>query len=53
MINELQAFAYGSYVGVFSVTTSSVTYKEQNDPNFEAAVGSTLAKFEGVGVSKI
>ncbi|RDY60257.1 hypothetical protein DX873_09875 [Flagellimonas nanhaiensis] len=53
LIKELQTFSYGSYVGVFSVATSSVTYKEQNEPNFEAAIGSILTTFEGAGVKNI
>ncbi|WP_262420222.1 BatD family protein [Flagellimonas meishanensis] len=53
LIKELQTFSYGSYVGVFSVATSSVTYKEQSDPNFEAVIGSTLASFESLGLRNI
>lgn len=53
LIKELQAFSYGSYVGVFSVSASSVTYKEESDPNFEAAVGSILAGFEKLGLKNI
>lgn len=53
LVKELQTFAYGSYVGVFSVATSSVTYKEQTDPNFDAAIGSTLGTFETLGVKNI
>lgn len=53
LIKELQTFAYGSYVGVFSVATSSVTYKEQVDPDFDAAVGAILGAFEGYGVRNI
>ncbi|UII81775.1 BatD family protein [Flagellimonas sp. CMM7] len=53
LIQELQTFAYGSYVGIFSVATSSVTYKEQTEPDFEAAIGSTLGTFETLGVKNI
>lgn len=53
LIQELQMFSYGSYVGVFSVATSSVTYKEQNEPNFEAAIGGILGTFESLGVKNI
>ncbi|AWX44324.1 hypothetical protein HME9304_01324 [Flagellimonas maritima] len=53
LIQQLQTFAYGSYVGIFSVATSSVTYKEQNEPNFEAAIGSTLGTFESLGIKNI
>ena len=53
LIKELQTFAYGSYVGIFSVATSSVTYKEQTDPDFEKVVGATLASFENLGLRNI
>nr|WP_299386600.1 BatD family protein [Allomuricauda sp.] len=53
LINEFQTFSYGSYIGVFSVATSSVTYKEKADPNFEAAIGATLASFEQYGLRNI
>ncbi|MBS9463328.1 hypothetical protein KIM67_12995 [Flagellimonas sp. 389] len=53
LIKELQTFSYGSYVGIFSVTTSSITYKEQTDPDFEAAIGATLGTFESLGVKNI
>ncbi len=53
LIKELQSFSYGSYVGIFSVSTSSVTYKEQNEPNFEAVIGATLTNFENLGLKNI
>ncbi|WP_375325769.1 hypothetical protein [Flagellimonas sp. GZD32] len=53
LIKELQSFSYGSYVGIFSVSTSSVTYKEQNEPNFEAVIGATLTNFENLGLNNI
>ncbi|GLU43380.1 hypothetical protein [Allomuricauda sp. NBRC 101325] len=53
LIKELQSFSYGSYVGLFSVSTSSVTYKEQNEPNFEAVIGATLTNFEQLGLKNI
>ncbi|SHG54902.1 BatD family protein [Flagellimonas flava] len=53
LIKELQTFSYGSYVGIFSVATSSVTYKEAAEPNFEAAIGSTLGAFEQYGLKNI
>nr|WP_299071989.1 hypothetical protein [uncultured Allomuricauda sp.] len=53
LIKELQTFSYGSYVGVFSVATSSVTYKEETDPNFDAAITNTLGAFESLGVKNI
>ncbi len=53
LIKELQAFSYGSYVGIFSVSASSVTYKEQNEPNFDGAVGGILSNFEQLGLKNI
>ncbi len=53
LIKELQAFSYGSYVGIFSVSASSITYKEQNDPNFEVVIGSVLSNFEKLGLRNI
>jgi flagellar basal body-associated protein FliL len=53
LIQELQSFSYGSYVGIFSISSSSVTYKEEIDPNFNEAVGSTLANFEKFGLKNI
>ncbi|WP_235855776.1 BatD family protein [Flagellimonas aequoris] len=53
LIKQLQAFSYGSYVGIFSVSTSSVTYKEQSEPNFDAAVSTILSNFEKLGLKNI
>ncbi|WP_240740240.1 BatD family protein [Flagellimonas allohymeniacidonis] len=53
LIKEMQTFTYGSYVGIFSVATNSVTYKEQNDPNFEGAITAVLGNFESLGVRNI
>ena len=54
LIKELQAFSYGSYVGIFSVSTSSITFKEQKEePQFDAIVGSTLSNFEQLGLKNI
>jgi len=54
LIKELQAFSYGSYVGIFSVSTSSITFKEQKkEPQFEAVIGSTLTNFEQLGLKNI
>jgi hypothetical protein len=52
-VRELQLFSYGSYLDLFSVTTASTTYKEQNEPNFEAVIGTTLASFEANGIKNI
>ena len=53
LVKELQTFRYGSYVGLFGVSTSSVTYKEQTEPNFEAAIAGTLSTFEALGLKNI
>ena len=54
LIKELQAFSYGSYVGIFSVSTSSITFKEEKEePQFDAVIGSTLANFEQLGLKNI
>lgn len=54
LIKELQTFAYGSYVDLFSVSASSITYKEQTEePNFDAAIVSTLTGFEQLGLKNI
>ncbi len=53
LVKELQTFRYGSYVGLFGISTSSVTYKEQTEPNFEAAIAGTLSTFEGLGLKNI
>ncbi len=54
LVKELQTFTYGSYVGLFAVGTSSVTYKQQTEePNFDAAIAGTLSTFESMGVKNI
>ncbi|WP_394974544.1 hypothetical protein [uncultured Croceitalea sp.] len=53
VVKEMQLFSYGSYLGLFSITTASTTYKEQNEPNFEAAIGTSLASLEANGIKNI
>lgn len=54
LIKELQAFSYGNYAGIFSVSASSITFKNQEeDPNFEAVIGATLTNFEQLGLKNI
>jgi hypothetical protein len=53
VVKDMQLFSYGSYLGLFSITTASTTYKEQNEPDFEAAIGSSLASFEANGIKNI
>ena len=52
-VKEIQIFSYGSYLGLFSVSTGSTTFKEQIDPNFEAAISGTLTSFEASGIKNI
>ncbi|WP_420603708.1 BatD family protein [Flagellimonas sp.] len=52
-IQDIQTFAYGSYLQNFSVSSTSVTFKNQGDPDFEGAIGSALGIFEQVGVRNI
>lgn len=54
LIKELQAFSFGNYVDLFSVSASSITYKEQTEePNFDAAIVSVLTSFEQSGLKNI
>ncbi|WP_343488256.1 hypothetical protein [Allomuricauda sp. d1] len=53
LVASHHVFAHGSYVGLFSVAVSSSTFKEQVDPNFEAAVGSMMATLEANGLRNI
>lgn len=53
LVKDVQTFGYGSYVGNFAIATSSVTYKEQTDPDFEAAIGLTLKTFEDLKIRNI
>ena len=53
LVKELQLFTYGSYVGLFGIGSSSVTYKEHTEPNFDAAIAGTLSTFESLGVKNI
>ncbi|NDV41940.1 BatD family protein [Flagellimonas sediminis] len=53
LIKQLQAFSYGSYVGIFSVSTSSVTYKAESEPDFDTAIGAILSNFEQLGLKNI
>lgn len=52
-VKEFQAFGYGNYRGLFSITTNSTTFVEQEDPNFEGAIEGMLTTFESGGVRNI
>ncbi len=53
LIAEMQTFSYGSYLGVFSITVNSTTYKEEKEPDFEGAIGGLIASFEANGLKNI
>ncbi|MFD2586648.1 hypothetical protein ACFSQJ_06880 [Croceitalea marina] len=52
-LKSIQIFSSGSTLGVFSVTASSATFKEQKEANFEGAIGNALATFEAQGIRNI
>jgi len=52
-IQDIQTFTYGSLIQHFSVSSTSVTFKNQGEPNFERAIGSALGIFEQVGIKNI
>lgn len=53
VIAGFQSFSQGSYFDLFSVTASASTFKQQTEPNFEAAIGTVLALMEKSGVKNI
>ncbi|MEC7262646.1 MAG: hypothetical protein VXW38_02830, partial [Bacteroidota bacterium] len=38
---------------IFSVSTSSVTYKAESEPDFDTAIGTILSNFEQLGLKNI
>ncbi|SNY94814.1 hypothetical protein SAMN06265377_0474 [Flagellimonas pacifica] len=52
-IQDIQTFAYGSYTQNLSLSSTSVTFKNQSDPDFEGAIGSAIGIFEQVGIRNI
>ncbi len=52
-IQDIQTFAYGSYIQHFSISSTSVTFKNPGDPDFEGTVGAALGIFEQVGIRNI
>lgn len=52
-ISEIQAFGYGSYAEGLSISSSSITYKEPAEPDFDAAVAGSLAALEAKGMRNI
>lgn len=54
IIKKNQTFTYGSYLGLFSMTASSTTYKEvEAEPQFEAALAGMLGTMEAAGLKNI
>ncbi len=53
-IQDMQTFTYGSYIQHFSISSTSVVFKNnQGNPDFEGAIGSALGIFEQVGIKNI
>lgn len=52
-INEIQAFAYRSAKGLFTVATTSVTLTEEEDPDFNQTIEQIIKNFEGQGAKNI
>ncbi|GGG37942.1 hypothetical protein GCM10011414_04090 [Croceivirga lutea] len=54
LIKKNQTFTYGSYLGLFSMTASSTTYKDaEAEPQFEAALAGMLGTMEAAGLKNI
>ncbi len=52
-INQVQMFAYGSYISNFSIAVGSTTYKEAIDPEINVIIEGNLATFEALGIKNI
>ncbi len=52
-IKEVQVFGYRSAVGLFTVLTTSTTFAEANDPDFEKPIEQLLKSFEQQGARNI
>ncbi len=52
-INEMQAFAYRNASGLFTIATTSVTFTEQEDPDFTQTIEQIINNFEGQGAKNI
>ncbi len=52
-IKEFQSFGYGSYAQGLAISSSSITYKEPGEPDFESAVAGSLAALEKKGMRNI
>jgi hypothetical protein len=52
-ISEMQAFAYGSAVGLFTVATTSVTLSQEAEPDFTQTIEQIIKNFESQGTKNI
>ena len=52
-ISDLQAFGYRSSLGLFTVMTTSTTFAEANEPDFEKPIEQLLQSFEQQGARNI
>lgn len=52
-INEMQAFAYRNAAGLFTIATTSVTFAEQEEPDFTKTIEQIIKNFEDQGAKNI
>src|SRR6056297_164784 len=52
-INEMQAFAYRNGASLFTIATTSVTFIEQEDPDFNQTIEQIIKNFEDQGAKNI
>lgn len=52
-INEMQAFTYRNAAGLFTVGTTSITFTEQEDPDFNKTLEQIIKNFENQGAKNI
>lgn len=52
-IKEMQAFAYRSSIGLFSIGTTSITLAQPEEPDFDKASEQILKNFEAQGAKNI
>lgn len=52
-IKEMQAFAYRSSIGLFTIGTTSITLTQQEDPDLDKASEQILKNFEAQGAKNI
>ncbi|MCM4171165.1 hypothetical protein DHD32_06720 [Arenibacter sp. TNZ] len=52
-IKEMQAFAYRSSIGLFTIGTTSITLAQQEDPDLDKASEQILKNFEAQGAKNI